>query len=78
MKLTKAQREWLEHLRDHGPTARGRSSTAYHCMMRGWTEWFVKLEDGRIERLEGHDTTQAVLWLDSITETGRTALEERS
>jgi hypothetical protein len=75
-KLTKAQREWLQHLAENGPTARGRSNTAYHCMMKGWTEWFVKFQDGRIERLEGQDTTRADLWLDSITAAGRAALSE--
>jgi hypothetical protein len=75
MKLTKAQRSWLETLVANGPTKRARTNVGYTCMMRGWTEWFVKLEDGRIERLEGQDTARAVDWLDSITPAGRAALQ---
>lgn len=75
MKLSKAQRNWLEHLRDNGPTARAKTNTGYYCMMRGWTEWFVRFSDGRVERLEGQDTSRADTWLDAITPAGRQALE---
>jgi len=72
--LSKAQRKWLEHLTNNGPTVRGHTNTAYHCMSHGWTEWFVKFRDGRIERLEGQDTSDADVWLDSITPAGRAML----
>lgn len=73
-KLTKAQRNWLQHLSDHGPTARGKTNVGFTCMMQGWTEWYVRYSDGRIERLRGQEASASDQWLDGITDKGRSAL----
>lgn len=49
VKLTKAQRAWLEKL-DHEGIASGRphGAAAYNCMRAGWTEWACRLPTGEI------------------------------
>jgi hypothetical protein len=85
--LTVKQREWLEHLRDHGPAAYGRRGTcAYTCRRAGWTEWMARdRETGEImSRAEalarfGEDGLYSQRWefagnLETITEAGRALL----
>ena len=86
MALTKAQRTWLEKLRDEGVVAKRQNGpTGHRCATKGWAEWvFADQDTGAVVPncliLRGTflSTNGRVVKIigERITEAGRRALEE--
>lgn len=85
MKLSVKQREWLEHLRDHGPAKSG-SVTGFFCRKNGLTVFLMRNKqtgEGRPHTEFEKPWTQELLadWafgdVEAITDKGRAALEEQ-
>lgn len=77
-KLTKAQIRNLQHVAEHGKPL-PRSSAAYHCRIKGLTQFVWRYTDGEVSTVD-EKTPREGAWLEKVlgerlTEAGRAALE---
>jgi hypothetical protein len=81
MKLTKAQLRNLQHVAEHGQPL-PRNSAAYHCRMKGLSQFVWRYTDGAIATTDEKTPCEGV-WPEEIvgerlTKAGRAALREPS